>query len=538
MAYYPQIILLGSVLFFFWFRLQQYLRFLQQEEYDNKRFLKWIQEKGFYDTKATAALVVLFVLSLFLSSFHYQILISLFLLISFVYIEQNEPNPKKDGKITLKLTARAKRIFNTSFVVVLAVYILLFLLCPFCFSTKILLSIIFIQATPLFLCSSVWLLQPGEDKRQADFLNEAKSKFEKIAPKTIGITGSYGKTSTKNMLGAILNSSLAPTFWPAKGINTPMGITRAIRENLDDSNLYAVIEMGAYRPGSIKRLCDFTPPDAGIITAVGRMHLGRMGGDEGVLKAKSELAQAIPENGILVSNADNEGSLKIARMYPKRVNILYTLSESVKLEKNEQLCSLQKKETLISGTKFEIIWEGKSYEGFLSMHGVAALSNFAASFSMACALGADPEYVIAYARNIKPVNNRLEVVSYQGYTQINDAYNSNPAGFLSALEVLRDLPGQRKILLTPGMIDLGDKQHEENSSVARIAADICDKVYIVGDENSGAIIEGLESGGFEEILLVKNREEAFEYLGKDKKEGDVVLIENDLPDLYELDFKL
>ena len=81
---------------------------------------------------------------------------------------------------------------------------------------------------------------------------------------------------------------------------------------------------------------------------------------------------------------------------------------------------------------------------------------------MACELGADPEYVIAYARNIKPVNNRLEVVSYQDYTQINDAYSSNPAGFLSALEVLRDLPGERKILLTPGMVDLGNKQYEEN----------------------------------------------------------------------------
>ena len=172
------------------------------------------------------------------------------------------------------------------------------------------------------------------------------------------------------------------------------------------------------------------------------------------------------------------------------------------------------------------------------MHGVAALSNFAACFSMACELGADPEYVIAYARNIKPVNNRLEVVSYQDYTQINDAYNSNPAGFLSALQVLRDLPGERKILLTPGMVDLGDKQYEENYNIARIASEICDKVYVVGDVNAEAIIKGLESTGFDSILSVKNRTEAFQYLAQDKKNGDVVLIENDLPDLFELDFKL
>ncbi len=541
MAYYPQIIFIASVLFFFFKRLEQYLRFLQQEEYSIERFLRWIKEKSFFDTKATSLLAILFILSLVSSSFHYQIVFSLITLIGLVSIIQNEPNPRKDGKIKLNLTKRAKRIFNTSFFLVICAYFLLFLICTFCLSTKIFFSIIFIQATPLFLCLAIWLLQPGEDKRQASFLNEAKEKFEKVAPKTIGVTGSYGKTSTKNMLGAILNSALAPTFWPQKGINTPMGITRAIRENLDESNLFAVIEMGAYRPGSIKRLCDFTPPDVGIITAVGRMHLERMGGDEGVLKAKSELAQAIPDDGILVCNADNAGSLQIARMYPKRINVLYSLkpeNKDLELNVNERFCYLEKKETLASGTKFEITWEQKKYEGFLSMHGFAALSNFAASFSMACELGADPEYVIAYARNIKPVNNRLEVVSYQDYTQINDAYNSNPAGFLSALEVLRDLSGQRKILLTPGMVDLGDKQYEENFNIARVAAEVCDKVYVVGDVNSKAIIEGLESMDFENILSVKNRSEAFEYLAKDKKAGDVVLIENDLPDLFELDFKL
>ena len=100
------------------------------------------------------------------------------------------------------------------------------------------------------------------------------------------------------------------------------------------------------------------------------------------------------------------------------------------------------------------------------------------------------------------------------------------------------MPGERKILLTPGMVDLGDKQFDENFNIARIASEICDKVYVVGDVNSEALIKGLESTDFENILSVKNRTEAFQYLAKDKKAGDVVLIENDLPDLFELDFKL
>ena len=142
MAYYPQIIFIASILFFFFKRLEQYLRFLQQEEYSSERFLRWIKEKSFFDTKATSLLAVLFVISLVFSSLHYQIVISLIALIGLVYITQIEPNPRKEGKIKLNLTKRAKRIFNTSFFLVICAYFLLFLVCSFCLSTKIFFSIV------------------------------------------------------------------------------------------------------------------------------------------------------------------------------------------------------------------------------------------------------------------------------------------------------------------------------------------------------------------------------------------------------------
>ena len=538
--------LVVSGAYFFWKRIHQYLRFLQQEEYDPRRFLNWVLQNKFFDCKAAMAIIgslPLAVPSFIISAFHV-------LPVFFIYVGWSEPDPRTAGKIKLKLTERAKRIRNLAFALQILTFLALvsYLIAMIRYQNGyylhfyifwILLTII-IQITPIFLAFAVQILQPSEDRIQKKLLDQAKHKFREINPYTIGITGSFGKTSSKAMLGKMLDSALAPTFWPEKGINTPMGITREIREKLSADHKFAVIEMGAYRPGSIKRLCDLTPPRAAIITAVGRMHLDRMGGDDGVFKAKSELPQALPEDGILVCNADNEGARKIASTYPKQTTILCSLTGEIELLPNEELCVLQKLETKVEGTKFKIKFRNAEHQGFLAMHGTPALSNFNCCFALASALGADPEYLLAVARNLKQVSNRLEVVTSPEYSQINDAYNSNPQGFVAALEVLRDLPGKRKILVTPGMVELGDKQVEENKKVAEFAAKVCDQVYIVSEENRKTLHAGLQAGSFpdENIVFAKNRERAFELLGADRQSGDVVLLENDLPDLFELDVKL
>jgi UDP-N-acetylmuramoyl-tripeptide--D-alanyl-D-alanine ligase len=523
-------------------RLYRYLQFLQQEEYDIRRFARWIPENKAFDTKgsitALSGFFVIFAASIF--SLRVGPYVSFVVAVLLVVLVGREEDPRVSGKITLKLTERAKRIYRFARAVALLYQCVIVILFSLQFNTANLAffwlcQLCFIQATPIFLMLAVAALAKEEQATQDAFLKEAKDKYKRISPYTIGITGSYGKTSTKSLLGQISEVALGPTFWPQKGINTPMGITREIRERLEEGHSHAVIEMGAYRRGSITRLCELTPPQAAIVTAVGLMHLDRMGSADNVLLAKSELAQAVPDDGILVCNADNAGSLEIARRHPKKTTLLYGIETEQKVDARIKDISFA-----IEGMSFTVVWKDKDYSGFVPMHGRPSLSNILASFCMAVALGADPELVLASVRTLAPVNNRLEVKKTGVYTQINDAYNSNPVGFSAALEVLESLPAERRILLTPGMIELGESQHEENVKVAQNAGRFCDIAIVVGDLNRKALVEGLKEGGMssDNIIEVPLRDKALEILASKVQSGDLVLIENDLPDLYEVELSL
>jgi UDP-N-acetylmuramoyl-tripeptide--D-alanyl-D-alanine ligase len=329
----------------------------------------------------------------------------------------------------------------------------------------------------------------------------------------------------------MMSLCLGPTFWPPEGINTPMGITRLIREKLNSSHKYAVIEMGAYKEGSIKRLCDLTPVNAGIVTAVHLMHLERMGSEEQIYKAKSELPQAVPNNGILVVNGDNAGARKMATEFRKETTLVYGLDKS----KGELDVYLDEIKFDRGGTNFSISYNGVSYKGFTRMHGRGSLSNICACFALMSAIGINAELILASLRDIRSVKNRLEVADYKTFIQINDAYNSNPMGFRYALEVLRDLPGLRKVLITPGMIELGDKVYDENKAVAIEAGKVCDLIILVNETNKKAFFDGLEEIKYpkDQIKWFLTRDEALAFYKEMQAEGDVLLLENDLPDLQE-----
>jgi UDP-N-acetylmuramoyl-tripeptide--D-alanyl-D-alanine ligase len=511
-------------------RLMRYLQFFQQEEYNNARFWHWLLDNRAYDRRGTAIAAFAWFIAGCLGS---ASVAALSAAAALIVVGFNEEDPRTSGKITLKMTARATRIFRVAAVLLLLVVAIWLQLGTHVPSLLFWFGVILLlQIPPFLLMAAKRLLQPDEDARQAAFLKEAKDKLAAIHPLVIGITGSYGKTTTKAFLGKLLEVSLGPTFWPPKSVNTPMGITRELRESLKPGQKYAVIEMGAYQRGSIQRLCELTPPRAAIVTAVGLMHLERMGSEENIFQAKSELARALPADGLLVCNGDNAGSRRIAEENPKAVTLLYGLES----EKGKLDAVLDSVRTTADGTNFRIQWKGSQYEGWTRLHGRPALSNILASFTMACALGADPQYVVAAIRNLEPFDNRLEVRHVGDGLQINDAYNSNPDGFQAALEVLKDLPGEKKILMTPGMIELGDRQASENRRIAELAAKVCDCVIVVGDTNREALRAGLKAGGLaeESVILVPNRQQAFEKLGALRGPKDVVLIENDLPDLFEI----
>jgi UDP-N-acetylmuramoyl-tripeptide--D-alanyl-D-alanine ligase len=187
------------------------------------------------------------------------------------------------------------------------------------------------------------------------------------------------------------------------------------------------------------------------------------------------------------------------------------------------------------GTTFTIHWKGEKYPGRTPLLGRPALLNALGAFTMACALGAKPEFAVACMANLQPVDNRLVLDKTSTVSFLRDAYNSNPTGFEAALEVLRALPAERRIVITPGMIELGDQQFEQNKNLARMAASSCDLFFLVGHINREAILAGLKEAAFPQtkIIMADTRDEAFRLLGEHQKKGDLILIENDLGDLHE-----
>ena len=527
-------------LVFSWKRTLSFLRYFQQEEYNNKRFLSWIRTNRAYDTRASLTLLLALIIHLVAPGIWSSLLIASAVALTLtVVIASLEGDPRATGKIKLHMTERATKtaLVAYAFLSVITVLPLLSLGCGSCCSSSPPLSwalisgILAAQLTPSALMLATIILSPAEKRVQDYYYNDAKRILADVNPFIIGITGSYGKTGAKAALGDLLTQTLGSTFWPKKSINTVMGITRTIRETMRPHHKFAVIEMGAYNVGSIKRLCDFTPPKAALVTAVGIMHLERFGSPENVYRAKSEIAEAVPEDGILVCNGDSPNARRMAAEHKKRTTLLYGFD----LSKGP----LDSFATDISytegGTSFVIHYKGERFPGKTPLLGRPALSNALGAFTMACALGAEPAFAVACLGNLPPVDNRLVLDKGSRVSYLRDAYNSNPTGFEAALEVLKDLSATRRILITPGMIELGEMQFEENKRLAHLAGSVCDIVYVVGHTNREAILAGLAEANFPrtKTVIFNTRDEAFKVLGEQSAQGDLVLIENDLGDLHE-----
>ncbi|MCP5419243.1 MAG: UDP-N-acetylmuramoyl-tripeptide--D-alanyl-D-alanine ligase [Gammaproteobacteria bacterium] len=523
---------------FYYRRVLRYLRYFQQEEYNDKRFVDWLRRHRAFDRRGTVVCLGMAIGTALIQSVAGSLPALLGWLLGsgvLIWSAWREEDPRSTGKITLKITQRARRIWWLScglfaiatllvstpfFLPGLRSYASVFWLC----------LIPLIQATPLLLIAANRLLAPHERRVQKGFRDEAVALLGKVHPLVIGITGSYGKTSTKVVLATFMETA-GPIFWPPGSINTEMGIVREIREHLKPGHRFAIIEMGAYGIGSIRKLCALTPPQAAIITCVGAMHLERFGSPEAIFQAKSELAQALPEDGLLVCNGDDPGARRVAAKYPKRQTYLYGFNP----DDTELACWMSDLVVSATGTQFILHWQGQTYPGATPLLGKPMLSNMLAAFTLACALGAHPAALLAAARNLRPAAHRLEVRPQGATLMIDDTYNSNPVGFAEALDILKQVPGGRKRLVTPGMVELGAIQESENRRLAELAATICDQVVVVGDTNAKALLEGLRAGGAspEQIRHFAHREQARAFLDETVESGDVILWENDLPDLYE-----
>lgn len=507
-------------------RLLTYLHALQQEDYDNRRLLNWMVTYKVFDKRLSAVLLGVLLLSALLGPRLFPfIIINLILGAVFGVFAKLEKNPCTSSKKVLVLTQRAKRILWRGFALCALLGLLMF------FEHHIISWIIAVHLIPIMLVLANFSLAGHEKRVQKKFYDEAVQKLNDLSPTIIAITGSYGKTSVKHILGHILKTA-APSLVTPGSVNTVMGITRIIREQLEPNHQFFVVEMGAYGPGSIATLCKLTPPDHGIITAIGQAHYERFKTLDTVAAAKFELAQAVLEkNGKVIVH---EQTLEFA---PSQAVKNSAPSHFVVCgDKNENDLVTQTITQTAQGLEVSILWGGKPYTLKAPLYGLHHGHNIALAFAAALSVGLEAADVITALTKTPQITHRLEVKPQNdGTTIIDDAYNSNPKGFNAALELLPVLRGDgRAILVTPGIVELGPAHDLVHREIGAKAAQICDIVIAVNPSRIPTFIEGFEAQNTNNTLLAFDTfTQAQNWLRENKKQGDIILLENDLPDLYE-----
>ncbi|MBQ4265938.1 MAG: UDP-N-acetylmuramoyl-tripeptide--D-alanyl-D-alanine ligase [Clostridia bacterium] len=377
----------------------------------------------------------------------------------------------------------------------------------------------------LLIALSAVCAQPIEKHINQQFVDDAKKRLD-ANPNLIriGITGSYGKTSTKFLLRDILSVKYSVLATPSS-FNTTMGVTRVIRELLMLSHQVFIAEMGARHVGDIRELVDLVHPTMGLLTSVGPQHLDTFGTIERIKNTKYELIDGLPQNGTAILARD--GAI---------CEELYARCPLEKKYMPGDLMQASDMEWGPFGTRFTLtdIETGESARCQTRLLGEHSIANLLLCCTAARTLGMTPAEIAMGVARCQPVEHRLELLNGSGGVSIiDDAFNANPVGARAALRVLKDFPG-RRIVITPGMVELGGEEAQFNRAFGEQMAQSVDIAILVGRKHTQPIVDGLLEKGFpqENIHVVGSLEESTKVLHAMMQSGDVVLYENDLPDNY------
>jgi UDP-N-acetylmuramoyl-tripeptide--D-alanyl-D-alanine ligase len=388
-------------------------------------------------------------------------------------------------------------------------------------------ALVFIYTSHLLVAADV-VLAPMQSAINRRYLRHATEKLERIAPVVVGVTGSFGKTSTKFAIEHLLDGALATP----NSYNTPLGVCRAINEQLDQSVRYFVVEMGAYGEGEIAELCRFVAPSIGVLTAVGPAHLERFGSLEAVRRAKYELIESLPSDGAAVMNVDDPTVRALADATEGVQVVRYGLDPAGRPD-----VTATNVRTRSDGSAFTIEdrRSGESIDVETHLLGRHAVGHVLAGIAVALAAGRELHEMGPAISQMRAVEHRLQLVEGTGgVTVIDDAYNSNPEGAAAALDVLEAIPGARKVVVSPGIIELGPMQFQANERFGRRAAEVADVLIVVARLNRDAIVSGADgASNGAQVMTVDTLDDATRALQGILRPGDVVLFENDLPDQYE-----
>lgn len=376
---------------------------------------------------------------------------------------------------------------------------------------------------PVVVDLALALTAPFEAWVAGRYVAKAAARIRSVSPVVVGITGSFGKTTTKGYIAHLASPALAVVATP-RSFNNKSGLARSVNEGLLPGTQVFVAEMGTYRKGEIAALCSWAPPQISVITAIGPVHLERFGSEDKIFEAKSEIlgpaATVVlnvddPRLAALASRLEVAGAKKVVRAGSVAADRQREDEIRVTREPGDMLVVRRGGEVLAKVERPDV-----------------APSNVACAVAVALELGVPVETACLRLATLPVAASRLTAGrSPRGFTVLDDTYNSNPAGCRLALEALARHGTGRRVVVTPGMVELGPRQPEENRRFGQLAASVATDVVVIGRTNRAALEEGARAGA-SRLMWFASRVEAVEWARASLGEGDAVLYENDLPDHY------
>ena len=518
---------------YFIYRSMGAMHMLQQNLYnENNRYLKWTKKNiekilFYYDFIP----VLFFIFVYFLKDktmVDFLLIASMFIYIYGIYNEFKR-NKESQNKLPLKGTNRIKRLFVTILIIYFIPIVIVFLAKNKIIIASILILLAFMLAFVyyvVYFCSVI--NAPINKLEYLYFLNKAKKKLKQYSNlQVIGITGSYGKTSSKNILNEILSCEYITRCTP-KNYNTPYGLMMTINNYLDKFDEIFIAEMGAYVKGRIKNLCDFVKPKYGILTTIGEAHLETFGSRENIQKTKFELIESLPSDGVAVLNMDDP--YQVSYELKNKVKVIW-----IGIDNKEADIYATNIKCSNKGMSFVCHYYGEEITLTTRLLGSHNIYNILSSIALALYMKIDILDIKKAVMGLKATEHRLELKKIGNIYQLDDAYNSNPVGAKGALDVLSMMNGT-KVVVTPGMVELGKEEKEANYVFGKKIASSCDYVILIGEKRTKIIYKALIEENFdkENIFILNRVVDAYPIINalKEEKKDIYALFENDLPDIY------
>ncbi len=374
--------------------------------------------------------------------------------------------------------------------------------------------------TPAIMVVSYTLLNAVFVKKNQNFIAKCKKKLMEINPIRIGITGSYGKTSCKNILSHLLKNNFKVCV-TEKNYNTPMGVALTIDKMEADTKVF-IAEMGARRKGDIAELSALVEPDYGIITGITNQHLQTFKSIENIFEEKYNLAISLTDKSTCVFNGTDKYTLKMYKQYKGKKKVV-KLNNFADLYANNIV-------TDSNGSSFTINYKDVSLDCQTKLLGRHNIVNILLCSALALEFGVDNQTLVESIATLPQVPHRLQLIKSNGINILDDSYNANTLGIKYSLECLGYFD-TRKVVLTQGIVELGKEQKQANKQIGQMIGAVADVVILCGT-NAQSIKDGLDESGFTKPMFLYNSlKEAQQNFSKILKKGDTLLIQNDLPDV-------